>query len=147
MKIPFSFGTLLPTALALGAFMGCAHANSGSVQRLAPRDAALTADDIERSPSVPIEQLLALRVAGLTVTPARDGHLMIQIRGQTTLTGDQEPLFVVNGIPLSRAMNFSAINRHDIATIEVVKDAAGTALYGLRGANGVIVVRTKGVRS
>src|SRR4051812_50124693 len=100
MKIPFSFGTLLPTALALGAFMGCAHANSGSVQRLAPRDAALTADDIERSPSVPIEQLLALRVAGLSVPPAPGGPLLIQISGQTTMTRDQEALFVVNGIPL-----------------------------------------------
>jgi TonB-dependent SusC/RagA subfamily outer membrane receptor len=139
MKGSFTFGTLLPTALALGAFMACAHANSGSVQRPAPRvDAALTAEDIERAPSVPIEQLLAARVAGITLTQARDGRLMIQIRGQTTLLGDQEPLFVVNGIPLGRAESFAAINRHDIATIEVVKDAAGTALYGLRGANGVI---------
>ena len=147
MKGSFTFGTLLPTALALGAFMACAHANSGSV-RLAPRvDAALTAEDIERAPSVPIEQLLAARVAGITLMQARDGHLMIQIRGQSTLLGDPEPLFVVNGIPLGSALNFSAINRHDIATIEVVKDAAGTALYGLRGSNGVIVVRTKGARS
>jgi TonB-dependent SusC/RagA subfamily outer membrane receptor len=128
--------------------MGCAHANNGSVNRPAPRvRAALTAEDIEHAPGVPIEQLLATRVAGITLTQARDGHLVMRIRGQTTLLGDQDPLFVVNGIPLGRAINFSAINRFDIASIDVVKDAAGMALYGIRGANGVIVVRTKSARS
>src|SRR6185436_11593588 len=128
--------------------MGCAHANNSSVNRPAPRvRAALTAEDIEHAPGVPIEQLLATRVAGITLTQARDGHLVMRIRGQTTLLGDQDPLFVVNGIPLGRAINFSAINRFDIASIDVVKDAAGMALYGIRGANGVIVVRTKSARS
>jgi TonB-dependent SusC/RagA subfamily outer membrane receptor len=128
--------------------MGCAHANNGSANRPAPRvRAALTAEDIEHAPGVPIEQLLATRVAGITLTQARDGHLVMRIRGQTTLLGDQDPLFVVNGIPLGRAINFSAINRFDIASIDVVKDAAGMALYGIRGANGVIVVRTKSARS
>jgi TonB-dependent SusC/RagA subfamily outer membrane receptor len=50
----------------------------------------------------------------------------------------------VNGVPLGDPTNFSAINRSDIATIEVLRDPATTAMYGLRGANGVIVVRTKG---
>ena len=148
MKSSFHLGTLVPTALALSVFMGCAHANNGSVNRPAPRvRAALTAEDIEHAPGVPIEQLLATRVAGITLTQARDGHLVMRIRGQTTLLGDQDPLFVVNGIPLGRAINFSAINRFDIASIDVVKDAAGMALYGIRGANGVIVVRTKSARS
>ena len=148
MKSSFHLGTLVPTALALSVFMGCAHANNSSVNRPAPRvRAALTAEDIEHAPGVPIEQLLATRVAGITLTQARDGHLVMRIRGQTTLLGDQDPLFVVNGIPLGRAINFSAINRFDIASIDVVKDAAGMALYGIRGANGVIVVRTKSARS
>lgn len=148
MKSSFILGTVLPTALALGVFMGCAHANGSSASRPAPRvRAALTAEDIEHAPGVPIEQLLASRVAGITLAQARDGHVIVRIRGQSTLLGDQDPLFVVNGIPLGRAINFSAINRHDIATIDVVKDAAGMAMYGIRGANGVIVVRTKGARS
>jgi TonB-dependent SusC/RagA subfamily outer membrane receptor len=148
MKSSFSFGTLLPTALALVVFMGCAHANSSSANRPVPRvRATLTAEDIEHAPGVPIEQLLATRVPGIMLRQAPDGHLIILIRGQATLLGDPEPLFVVNGIPLGRAINFAAINRHDIATIEVVKDAAGMALYGIRGSNGVIVVRTKGARS
>jgi TonB-dependent SusC/RagA subfamily outer membrane receptor len=128
--------------------MGCAHANSSLVNRPAPQvRAALTAEDIEHAPGVPIEQLLASRVPGITLAQARDGHVVVRIRGVSTLLGDQDPLFVVNGIPLGRAINFSAINRFDIASIDIVKDAAGLALYGIRGSNGVIVVRTKGSRS
>ena len=149
MKSSFAFSTFLPTALALVAFMGCAHANSSSrTVAVIPRThAALTAEDIERAPGTSIEQLLAARVAGITLVQSRDGHTAMRIRGQTTLIGDADPLFVVNGVPLGRAINFEAINRHDISTIDVIKDAAGTAMYGVRGANGVIVVRTKGPRS
>lgn len=146
MKRTRIFGTLLPAAFAL-VFMGCAHANNQSTVRPTPRRATLTADDIARAPGVSIEQLLASRVAGVSLAQARDGHLVIRIRGQNSLLGDQDPLFVVNGIPLGRAANFSAISRYDIATIDVVKDAAGMAMYGIRGANGVIVVRTKGART
>lgn len=148
MKSSLHLGSLLTTALALCVFMGCAHANSSLVNRPAPQvRAALTAEDIEHAPGVPIEQLLASRVPGITLAQARDGHVVVRIRGVSTLLGDQDPLFVVNGIPLGRAINFSAINRFDIASIDIVKDAAGLALYGIRGSNGVIVVRTKGSRS
>lgn len=146
MKRKKTFGTLLPAALAL-VFTGCAHANTQSTVRPTPRRATLTADDIARAPGVSIEQLLASRVAGVSLAQARDGHLAIRIRGQNSLLGDQDPLFVVNGVPLGRAANFSAISRYDIATIDVVKDAAGMAMYGIRGANGVIIVRTKGART
>lgn len=148
MKGSLTLGTLMLTSAALVVSVGCARANSSSEQRPAPRVyAALTAEDIARAPGVSIEQLLASRVPGISLAQAGDGHIVLRIRGQTTLVGDQDPLFVVNGIPLGRAVNFSAINPHDIATIDVVKDAAGMALYGIRGANGVIVVRTKGARS
>lgn len=149
MKSSFFLGTVLTTTLALGVVMGCAHANNRSAVRptLRAARAVLTAEDIERAPGTPIEQLLASRVAGISLTEGRDGHIVMRIRGQNTLLGDQDPLFVVNGIPLGRAVNFSAINRNDIATIDVVKDAAGMAMYGIRGANGIIVVRTKGART
>jgi TonB-dependent SusC/RagA subfamily outer membrane receptor len=144
VKSSFYLGAFLPTALALGAFMGCARANSRSVERLEPRaQATLTSEDIDRAPGVSIEQLLATRVPGLSLSRARDGHIMLQLRGQSTLAGDQEALIVVNGVALGNSYNFSAINRHDIAYIQVVKDGADLALYGVRGANGVIVVATK----
>jgi TonB-dependent SusC/RagA subfamily outer membrane receptor len=58
---------------------------------------------------------------------------------------EEEPLFVINGIPLGPNPwgNLNAINVHDIETVEVLRDAAATAEYGSRGANGVIIIRTK----
>ncbi|HEV8380706.1 MAG TPA: TonB-dependent receptor plug domain-containing protein, partial [Gemmatimonadales bacterium] len=108
------------------------------------RSATLTAEDIERSPAVPLEQLLVAKVPGLALTQGRDGHTVIQIRGVTSLMDQGEPLFVVNGIALGDAGNFWAINRFDIASIEVLKDASSTSAWGIRGANGVIVIKTKG---
>jgi TonB-dependent SusC/RagA subfamily outer membrane receptor len=143
MKTSFRFSTFLPAALLLGALVGCAHGRNTVVQ--APRrSATLTAEDIERSPAVPLEQLLVAKVPGLALTQGRDGHTVIQIRGVTSLMDQGEPLFVVNGIALGDAGNFWAINRFDIASIEVLKDASSTSAWGIRGANGVIVIKTKG---
>ena len=105
----------------------------------------LTAEDIARSPGQSLEQLLLAHVPGLYVTRAPDGHSVLHLRGTTTLMGETEPLFVVNGIPLGPNPygNLSAINTHDIETVEVLRDAAATAEYGSRGANGVIIIRTK----
>ncbi|OLC40702.1 MAG: hypothetical protein AUH75_07425 [Gemmatimonadetes bacterium 13_1_40CM_4_65_7] len=85
------------------------------------------------------------RVPGLSLTRAPDGHLVIHIRGTSTLLGDEEPLFVVNGLALETPIggNLWSINPHDIESITVLRDAASTAMYGVRGANGVIVIKTK----
>src|SRR2546427_12480396 len=117
-------------------------------QQAEPRRApglVMTAEDIQRSPGQSLEQLLLARVPGLTMTRAPDGHAVLHLRGTTTLLGDEEPLFVVNGIPLgpNAAGNLSAVDPHDIETVQVLRDAASTAAYGIRGANGVIVIRTK----
>ena len=110
-----------------------------------PPGTVLTAEDIQRSPGQSLEQLLLARVPGLTMTRAPDGHAVLHLRGTTTLLGDEEPLFVVNGIPLgpNAAGNLSAVDPHDIETVQVLRDAASTAAYGIRGANGVIFIRTK----
>src|SRR5205809_6830802 len=80
----------------------------------------------------------------MTLTRAPDGHAVLHLRGTTTLLGDEEPLFVVDGIPLGpNAANLAAIDPHDIETVQVLRDAASTAAYGIRGANGVITIRTK----
>jgi len=116
-------------------------------QQAEPRRApglVLTADDIRRSPGQSLEQLLLARVPGLTLTRAPDGHAVLHLRGETTLMGEEEPLIVVNGIPLGpNAGNLSAVDPHDIETVQVLRDAAATAAYGIRGANGVILIRTK----
>lgn len=141
MKRSFMFSTLLPTALALGVSVGCAHGNTKATE---PRPAAgINAEDIARAPAVSIEQLLISRVPGLVLTRGRDGHTVMHLRGVGT-SDEEEPLFVVNGIALGSASSLGAINRFDIASIEVLKDPASTAMYGMRGANGVIVIKTKG---
>jgi len=105
----------------------------------------LTADDIRKSPGQSLEQLLLARVPGLILERAPDGHLKLVIRGKNTILGDDEALFVVNGIALGPAVsgNLSAVDIHDIETVQVLRDAVATASYGVRGANGVIVIRTK----
>lgn len=127
-------------------FTACAHGRAGSTQSQSsqPAGTVLTAEDIRRNPGQSLEQLLLARVPGLTVTRAPDGHAVLHFRGTSTFLGEDEPLFVVNGIPLSpNPSNLAAIDLHDIETVQVFRDAATTAAYGIRGANGVIVIRTK----
>ena len=136
----------LTACIIVMALAGCTHQkrtastppNSGSVT-------TITAEDIDRAPGLSLEELLLTRVPGLSLSRARDGHLVIHIRGTSTLVGDEEPLFVVNGLPLETPVggNFWSINPHDIEYIKVLRDAASTAMYGIRGANGVILIKTK----
>ena len=141
---PFVLVTLL--------LAGCSHRHAGSQTAQAddtPRPKyggiLITAEDIQRSPGMSIEQLVITHVPGATLTRAADGHPVIRLRGETTILGDPEPLIVVNDVPLNPNVsgNLSAIDTHDIATIEVLRDAAATSAYGIRGANGVILIRTK----
>jgi iron complex outermembrane receptor protein len=106
----------------------------------------VTADDIDHSTTVdPIERALAARVPGVIITHAADGGLAIRIRGQTTFNGETEPLYVIDGLPVQSGPggSLTGINPKDIASIEVLKDASATAFYGVRGSNGVIVIKTK----
>ena len=127
----------------------CSHrgATLPSTESIDPRPpgTVLTADDIRANPGQSLEQLLMARVPGLTAVRAPDGRMILTLRGTTTLLGDDEPLFVVNGIALApnSSGNLNAVDLHDIETVQVLRDAAATAAYGVRGANGVIVIRTK----
>ena len=105
----------------------------------------MTAEDIERQPGQPIEQVLMGRFPGVTVTRTADGGVAVRIRGTTSIRGSNEPLYVIDGVAIQPGPggSLSGINPHDIASIEVVKDPVGTAIYGVRGANGVIVIKTK----
>ncbi len=91
-------------------------------------------------------QLIAGKVPGVVVTqPGGDpnGVFTIRLRGQASLSGGQTPLIVVDGVPLDDPATFSNIPASDIASIDVLKDASATAIYGSRGANGVMMVNTK----
>ena len=105
----------------------------------------LTEDDVQRVPGEPIEQLLTRRFPGVLVSRTSDGSLSIRIRGVSSFHGDNEPLYVIDDVPMQAAPGgaLKGINPRDIASIQVLKDPAETAIYGVRGANGVIVIRTK----
>jgi len=86
------------------------------------------------------------KVAGVVITAGGgdpNATVNIQIRGQTSISGNQQPLIVVDGVILDDPNNFQLIAPGDIASYDILKDVSATAIYGSRGANGVILVTTK----
>jgi TonB-dependent SusC/RagA subfamily outer membrane receptor len=106
---------------------------------------AVSSEDIARTPSEPIEKLLMSRTPGIYVFRAGDGSLAIRIRGASSLQGNNEPLIVIDGVPVDGAQGgvLTGLNPYDIASIRVLKDPADITMYGVRGANGVILITTK----
>lgn len=106
----------------------------------------ITVDNIESRPNASVVQSLQGQVAGLNIgsstgQPGADGTVIL--RGPGSMNGNIEPLFVLDGIPIDED-NFRSINPNNIASVSILKDAAATSIYGNRGANGVIVITTKG---
>src|SRR3712207_3580400 len=102
--------------------------------------------DLKTSPSNSVEGLLQGRAAGLQVVNASQdpgARSTVRIRGGSSLNGSNAPLVVVDGFPLGDAGDLKQINPADIVNLEVLKDASASAIYGSRGANGVIMVTTK----
>ena len=101
--------------------------------------------DIGKAPVRSFEEALGGRVAGVMVG-SEDGqpgaNANIVIRGNNSLTQDNSPLYVIDGFPMESPDN-NVLNPVEIESIEVLKDASSTAIYGARGANGVIVITTK----
>ena len=107
--------------------------------------AKVNISDLQKAPVRSFEEALGGRVAGVQVT-STDGQpgsaSNIVIRGNSSITQDNSPLYVVDGFPIENPNN-NAINPADIESIEVLKDASATAIYGARAANGVIMITTK----
>lgn len=101
--------------------------------------------DMMKAPVASFDQALAGRIAGVQVssnegTPGSSFNIVV--RGNNSLTQDNSPLYVIDGFPVEDA-NAAAINPADIESLDVLKDAAATAIYGARGANGVVIITTK----
>lgn len=130
--------------------------------------------DIENLKQVSVDQMLQGKAAGVSVTNNSGqpgGAASVRVRGTTSITGTNEPLYVIDGVPISgdatgkatsgqtlagkdgfsssggsgnTAMSpLSMINPNDIESMDILKDASATAIYGSRGANGVIIITTK----
>jgi TonB-dependent SusC/RagA subfamily outer membrane receptor len=106
----------------------------------------VTSGEPARQHAVSLDQLLAGRISGVTVTRAAGGGISVLIHGPSSFYLTNEPLYVVDGVPIEpdRGGTLGWINPQDIASIEVLKDAPSTTIYGVRGANGVVVITTKG---
>ena len=135
--------------LLLGCIVACSHQKNATGEAVTPAAApprsVMTSEEIERSHGRSIEQLLMDRFPGVQVTRTSDGGISVRIRGFTSLHGSNEPLYVIDGVPLEAVPGgaLKGINPHDIESIQVLKDPSETTVYGVRGANGVIVIRTK----
>ncbi|MBJ6108793.1 TonB-dependent receptor [Hymenobacter sp. BT523] len=105
---------------------------------------SISAEQVAETPIARADQILQGRAAGVQVTQTNSepgGNVSIRIRGTNSINTGNEPLFVVDGFPGAGDLN--SINPSDIESIEVLKDASATAIYGSRGANGVILITTK----
>ena len=145
---PLSHRSLLPFALLVALATACST-NKNRTRPPAPSGSTVTAEEMDRSggPGDPIEKYLAGRVSGVTVTRTGDG-IAVRIRGGGSSTNNGEPLYLIDGVPVQAGPggSLTGINPYDIQSIRVLKDPADTAMYGMRGANGVIVIKTKGAR-
>jgi TonB-dependent SusC/RagA subfamily outer membrane receptor len=128
--------------------VGCTHSHPKGGEPApdtAPTGAVVTAEDIRQNPSQSLEEVIRSKCPPCAVTVMPDGRVAIQIRGQGTILGSSEPLYVIDGIPIEPGPGgaLSGINPYDIETIEVLTEPTSLTMYGSRGANGVIVITTK----
>ena len=101
--------------------------------------------DLTKTPINNVAETLGGRIAGVQVSSTDGGlgdNFNIVIRGAGSLTQSTAPLYVIDGFP-SETSGMSALNPNDIESIDVLKDASATAIYGSRGANGVVIITTK----
>ena len=125
---------------------------------------SLSQDDLNPGANASIDQMMLGRAAGVQINQASSapgGGLSIRIRGSNSLNASNEPLYVIDGFPIDNSPNLgsggaaevgqnlsprnplNALNPADVESIEILKDASATAIYGSRGANGVILITTK----
>ncbi len=106
--------------------------------------AKIDAESIDETSNLRAEDAMQGRLAGVTVT-SNSGQpgaaAQVRIRGTSSINSGNEPLYVVDGIPITGGLDF--LSPGDIASIEVLKDAASAAIYGSRAANGVVLISTK----
>jgi TonB-dependent SusC/RagA subfamily outer membrane receptor len=101
-----------------------------------------TADQWQGMAPSRLEELFVGRFPGVRVVAA-PGGISVRIRGQSSIHGSNAPLYVLDGMPYDAPTGLISINPHDVAKIEVLKDIGSTAYYGVRGANGVVLITTK----
>lgn len=106
--------------------------------------ASVSGESLQAIPVASATEAITGKLAGVQITTTEgspDAEMKIRVRGGGSITGDNTPLLIVDGFPVA---SISDIAASDIESIDVLKDASSTAIYGSRGANGVIIITTKG---
>lgn len=133
-------------------WLGCAYPSVSSAPSGAPPKemtasavSTMRAEDLRGIPAAQVEELLEGRNAGVQVIRLPGGGVSVRIRGRSSIYGDNEPLYVIDGMPVevTTGQSLSWLNPGDIQRIEILKDASATAVYGMRGANGVVLITTR----
>lgn len=150
---PFTPRVAAVCVIACWLTIACASGNTIRPKELTDDGATLipstpntvTSEDLDRAGDDAIVKTLAAKVPGVWVSTTADGSLAVRIRGSNSIAANVEPLYIIDGMAVQAGANgaLNGINPHDIASIEVLKDAASLSFYGVRAANGVIVIKTK----
>ena len=141
---PFAtaWSRLLVVGLLFVVLAGCGSSRESRERDRTPD--TVEAEDLEGRYIARVQEMLRGQVAGVEVrnTP---GGMVIRIRGASSVFGDSDPLFVIDGLAIEHGAEgaLTGINPRDVDSIRVLKNASETAVYGVRGANGVILITTK----
>lgn len=136
----------LDEVIVIGYGTSTKHENTGAIT-------SIKGDDLAKMKGLSLDAMLQGSGTGLQVSQSSgspDAPVRVMVRGTNSIFSETEPLWVIDGIPIANPTNgfngsnpLSMINPNDIASFEILKDAAATAIYGSRGSNGVILVTTK----
>ncbi|MDT0556882.1 SusC/RagA family TonB-linked outer membrane protein [Patiriisocius hiemis] len=119
--------------------------NTSTKEKSSVSSFTVNAETIKARPNASFVQTLSGQVPGLSISTASGqpgANSTVRIRGVSSINGDTEPLFIIDGAPVDQD-NFRSLNPNEIASVTVLKDAGATSIYGNRGANGVIIIKTK----
>ncbi len=141
---------VLPSlTIVAGLVLACTHHVPNQVNGPTPPprlpNGTMSADEASRQNATSLEQMLVGRISGVSVSPAPGGGIVVRMGGPTSFYSGQEPLIVVDGNPVAGSGGtLTWLDPHDVEYIRALKDPSETAIYGVRGANGVILIKTKG---
>lgn len=128
---------------------------SQSKRKITDNIATISSEQINEIPTPSLQSALTGKAAGVRITQLNgkvEGGIKVRVRGVATISSSQEPLYVIDGVPLTNqdeSINDSPINPlvslnpNDIESIQILKDASSAAIYGARGTNGVVLITTK----
>jgi TonB-dependent starch-binding outer membrane protein SusC len=140
------FAALLLVVAIVACAQNVASTPSAGSQAAAPqrsRNSVVDSTIIADNAGQPLEKIIADHVAGVRLGHSADGSPSLQIRGASGYANEGQPLYIIDGHQMSPGAGLSSINPIDIATIEVLKDAASLAMYGTGGSNGVVIFKMK----